>query len=173
MSITRRMQTPRPPCGKVTIYRTTANDVVSCCNCCRSYQWGYGMTLDQLNIWIGDHDSFFGVGRGWVMKASDILDEVFVKSVTEAIRRRNLRSPTPGHVWTTATRWDVTAVLAGHPELVGSGEAHRDFPGLPPKVVLAKAKKLLRRGVIDGCACGCRGDFEVLPPKAEERRGDA
>lgn len=32
---------------------------------------------------------------------------------------------------------------------------------IPVKVVLAKARRLIRRGVITGCACGCRGDFEV------------
>lgn len=156
----KRPQIP-PPCGNVTIYYTTSHDIVSCCNCCRSYNWGYGMTLDQLNIWIDDHDSFFGTGRGWVEKAADITDEVFVRAIKEAIRRRNQKSTSL--VWTTATRWDVTAVLAGHPEAVGTVNAHQDFPGLPPKVVLAKAKRLLRRAVIDGCACGCRGDFEVLP----------
>ncbi len=31
--------------------------------------------------------------------------------------------------------------------------------GVPKKVILAKAKSLIRRGIIDGCACGCRGDF--------------
>ena len=31
----------------------------------------------------------------------------------------------------------------------------------PRKVILAKMRALLRRGLIDGCACGCRGDFEL------------
>lgn len=33
----------------------------------------------------------------------------------------------------------------------------------PRKVVLAKLKQLARRGVIDGCACGCRGDWTMQP----------
>lgn len=32
----------------------------------------------------------------------------------------------------------------------------------PPKVVRAKLSSLIRRKVIDGCTCGCRGDFEIL-----------
>lgn len=36
------------------------------------------------------------------------------------------------------------------------------MPEYPPKVVHAKAKSLLRRKVIDGCGCGCRGDFQRL-----------
>lgn len=31
----------------------------------------------------------------------------------------------------------------------------------PPKVVQAKLRSMIRRGLIRGCACGCRGDFEV------------
>ena len=41
------------------------------------------------------------------------------------------------------------------------------FPGLPPKVVLAKYRRLIRRKVISGCACGCRGDFTLLPKGQE------
>jgi len=31
--------------------------------------------------------------------------------------------------------------------------------GVPEKIVRAKAKGLIKRGVITGCFCGCRGDF--------------
>lgn len=33
----------------------------------------------------------------------------------------------------------------------------------PPKVVRAKVKNLLARGLVAGCACGCRGDLELTP----------
>jgi hypothetical protein len=33
--------------------------------------------------------------------------------------------------------------------------------GTPPKVALAKMKRLYNRGFIGGCTCGCRGDFEI------------
>ena len=40
-----------------------------------------------------------------------------------------------------------------------------DFPddwfGLPRKVVEAKLSKLLKRGYLDGCDCGCRGDWQL------------
>lgn len=32
---------------------------------------------------------------------------------------------------------------------------------LPAKLVLAKMAMLIRRGLIDGCPCGCRGDYEI------------
>lgn len=33
--------------------------------------------------------------------------------------------------------------------------------GTPRKVALAKMKSLYKRGLVGGCACGCRGDFEI------------
>lgn len=33
--------------------------------------------------------------------------------------------------------------------------------GIPRKLVLAKMRMMIRRGVVDGCGCGCRGDFEI------------
>lgn len=35
------------------------------------------------------------------------------------------------------------------------------LPSFPRKVVLAKARQLIKRGLLDGCGCGCRGDFEI------------
>ncbi len=35
------------------------------------------------------------------------------------------------------------------------------FPDVPFKVLLAKARKLIRRGLLNGCACGCSGSFEI------------
>lgn len=31
----------------------------------------------------------------------------------------------------------------------------------PPKVIAAKMASLIRRGLVSGCACGCRGDFQI------------
>lgn len=31
----------------------------------------------------------------------------------------------------------------------------------PKKIALAKMRSLYRRALIDGCDCGCRGDFEI------------
>ena len=39
--------------------------------------------------------------------------------------------------------------------------------GISDKLVLAKMRKLIRSGLVDGCACGCRGDF-VLTNKGRE-----
>lgn len=67
------------------------------------------------------------------MKASDVSDEQFL-TIVRGINPR----------W--ASRWDVEELL----------------PDVPAKVLLAKARSLIRRGLMTGCYCGCRGDWEVV-----------
>lgn len=31
----------------------------------------------------------------------------------------------------------------------------------PPKVMRAKMQSLIKRGLVTGCTCGCRGEFEI------------
>lgn len=33
--------------------------------------------------------------------------------------------------------------------------------GVPDKLALSKMKALVRKGLVNGCTCGCRGDFEI------------
>ena len=33
--------------------------------------------------------------------------------------------------------------------------------GVPYRLAIAKMKTLIRRGLINGCTCGCRGDYEL------------
>jgi hypothetical protein len=35
--------------------------------------------------------------------------------------------------------------------------------GVCEKLVKAKMKSLIKRGLVDGCTCGCRGDYEITP----------
>lgn len=44
------------------------------------------------------------------------------------------------------------------------GDIVAALPEFPEKVLAAKLRRLVAQGVIDGCTCGCRGDFEVSPP---------
>lgn len=44
--------------------------------------------------------------------------------------------------------------------------------GTPEKLALAKMRVLMKRGLVDGCNCGCRGDF-VLTAKGAERLAGA
>ena len=33
--------------------------------------------------------------------------------------------------------------------------------GVTGKLALAKMKAMVKKGLVDGCPCGCRGDFEI------------
>lgn len=35
------------------------------------------------------------------------------------------------------------------------------MPMFPPEIIAAKASRLIARGLLTGCDCGCRGDFEL------------
>lgn len=66
-------------------------------------------------------------------QAKDIDDRFFLRSVEQL----------KGEHWTTI--WDLQVLM-------------EQFPSA---VVTAKAAALIRRGLLDGCVCGCRGDFEL------------
>lgn len=36
-------------------------------------------------------------------------------------------------------------------------------PSVPEKVVRAKMNQLIKRKLVDGCGCGCRGDYVITP----------
>lgn len=55
------------------------------------------------------------------------------------------KNPTQCHNWC----WNEWNVVEAMP------------PGIPPKLALAKMRMMIRRGVVDGCPCGCRGDFVI------------
>jgi hypothetical protein len=69
------------------------------------------------------------------MKASDIDDREILRAIEETCIERGV--------------WSSTSVVAER------------FPDFPPKVVAAKLAKLLGRGLVTGCDCGCRGDWEL------------
>lgn len=75
------------------------------------------------------------------MQCKDIPNGLFLEAVREA----------QGSA-TVVTRWRVHAALEA---VLGP---------VPEKIVLAKAKKLIKSGKLDGCACGCRGDFKLPEP---------
>lgn len=83
--------------------------------------------------------------------ARDIPDDVFLRAVIAA-------GGTGEFAW--SNRDAVSAALGG-PDCAYTDRG--DPAGVPGKVVLAKANRLLNRRLIDGCGCGCRGDWFVTP----------
>lgn len=77
------------------------------------------------------------------MKAADITDREFCRAIPAAINGNVWIQDWPEHPY--ASIWDIADAL-----------------GSPLKVALAKARKCRKRKLVDGCCCGCRGDFELL-----------
>lgn len=87
------------------------------------------------------------------MQAKDVPDNDFLRAVLTAQLEHQREWNTGTHLpWAFA--WQI-------------GEL---FPDVPAKVIRAKAKTLIRRGLMDGCTCGCRGDYELLAPGIERLR---
>ena len=74
---------------------------------------------------------------GWGMQAKDITDAVMLEALA-AVRGKN-----------------------GVPEWSSLWDVQKQLDDFHPKVVLAKLRSMVRRKVIGGCTCGCRGDFEL------------
>lgn len=78
----------------------------------------------------------------------------------------------------------ILEFLANQPMRYGSrvwanwfGDEHENSvtrampPSTPGKLVLAKMRQMIRRGVVDGCPCGCRGDFVITEKGLAEIAG--
>jgi hypothetical protein len=78
---------------------------------------------------------------GCGFQAKDIDDTAVLAVIDEKKARENL--------WTHT--WDL----------------EKAFPNIPAKVMRAKMASLIRRGLVTGCTCGCRGDFERVETVTE------
>ncbi|GAA3018915.1 hypothetical protein HEB29_005280 [Streptomyces fulvorobeus] len=72
------------------------------------------------------------------MQCKDIPDDVFVTAVRDAPALSSAR-------W--RMRWQVAEELES---VMGP---------IPENLFMAKARRLIARGLIGGCPCGCRGDW--------------
>ena len=100
------------------------------------------------------------------MQCKDIADEDFLEAVRTASRLS-------GGGWAMA--WDVGCILAGQPQHIGDHAAHHDAPGnecFPWRLLRAKAQKVIDKGLLEGCACGCRGDYWIPGEQPMENRAE-
>ncbi len=66
-------------------------------------------------------------------------------------------------LWSVDSPWMIHKDGHGILPWCMSWELANEFPDwIPWKVLMAKADKLIKRGLMDGCTCGCRGDFNLL-----------
>lgn len=82
------------------------------------------------------------------IQAKHISDRELLIAIRSAQRKQQQRS----EYWASLpldTVWSVT------------GDIEEELP-YPPKVIRAKLASAVKRKLIDGCTCGCRGDFYPL-----------
>lgn len=83
------------------------------------------------------------------MKAADIPDAAFLDAVRST---RAVDGSFDSEHW--RMRGEVKATLES-----GMGTQ------IPEKLFLAKARRLMNRGLLGGCPCGCRGDYHLPAPE--------
>lgn len=72
-----------------------------------------------------------------MVKASDITDKQVYQAIATIKRDKQQQ---------VAFLWDIQEI----------------FSEMPHKVVLAKLKTMVAKKRLEGCACGCRGDFQEV-----------
>lgn len=62
----------------------------------------------------------------------------------------------------TLGRWGTCFEYGnGSGELYPNSVQHAMPAATGPKLARAKMAMLIKRGLVDGCSCGCRGDYEI------------
>jgi hypothetical protein len=84
---------------------------------------------------------WWGVKEEVMMQAKDIPEE----PILALLKSR----PGVWHTW-----WDTDSATMPNVKDAMPPEA-------PEKVRLAKMRSLVKRGLVKGCPCGCRGDFHI------------
>jgi len=83
------------------------------------------------------------------MQCKDIPEQPILDFIAK-VERDGEASPYISATWFWTNDWKPeNSVVHAMPE------------GTPPKLALAKMKSMIRKGLVEGCACGCRGDFTV------------
>lgn len=90
------------------------------------------------------------------MKAADISDRDFLSAVN-AVQEAQAKKRGTHRPWAL---WGFRPMKPDfHAEYGPFVLDH--FPDIPEKVLRAKGRRIIARGLMTGCMCGCRGDMEL------------
>lgn len=105
-----------------------------------------------------------------MMQCKDIPDAPVLRFLAKVAAGETFWTPTPEmkRGWGAAPRPHVNATWYCGEYTPENSVAHAMPEGTPEKLVLAKMRQMIRRGVVDGCPCGCRGDFEITAKGRKE-----
>jgi hypothetical protein len=56
---------------------------------------------------------------------------------------------------------EATRGLNGAPAWSSLFDVQAHMGNVPPKIVLSKIRSMIKRNLLQGCGCGCRGDFSL------------
>lgn len=80
-------------------------------------------------------------------------------------------------LYTGIAYWDrpkglrIHGVSSFHRNLAVLSDIEKLWSSIPPKVIRAKLRVLIKQGLIDGCLCGCQGDFCLTDKGSQELQG--
>lgn len=63
---------------------------------------------------------------------------------------------------TTRIYWTDTGYTSFETTSASWYDIQKLWDNVPPKLILAKLRNMEKRGIIDGCPCGCIGSFTVI-----------
>ena len=93
------------------------------------------------------------------MKAADISDDAVLTLIAECNDACCSYGPEAGwHGGRPGYGHEPDKKPKSHPAILWDLAKKLD---VPDKVLLAKMRRLIKKGKVKGCACGCRGDFEI------------
>lgn len=98
------------------------------------------------------------------MKCKDIPDADVLAFLVKVSRGETHWTPAPAMQkgWGSESIAHVSATWYGDEKYMPENSVqHAMPPGVPAKLALAKIRQMVRRGVVSGCTCGCRGGFQI------------
>lgn len=106
------------------------------------------------------------------IQAKDVDDVAFlraVRAVQERDQKRLIRRQVAGGFYRDHLPWATWGAYEDEYDSERAIKFRREygpfvsdyFRGIPRKVLRAKGQRLIDRGLMTGCMCGCRGDMEL------------
>ena len=98
------------------------------------------------------------------MKAADIPDEAVLDIVRMYNEGHQPPKTIPGRTAWVGMPWAFEIppyTIPPGPSWCLIWDLEERLPGFPRKVITAKCRQLIKRGLLEGCTCGCRGDYYI------------
>ena len=115
-------------------------------------EWQYAVVVDGTDFWVcayDDEESAVALAKAWNHVATDIgvepqqCKDIDTDKILQFLAQHQGEWSTHGRGYSMPTVQDAMP------------------PNTPEKLQHAKMRQLHKRGLVGGCTCGCRGDWEI------------